>query len=807
MKQLKLKFICLFLVALINCNLFAALPSPQSIANPANDDELFFNFRLANFAPKTEKLMEQYCGWILDMKIDSESIWEYNSYNSHCVGFTTKYPAMFPIIAQIEYGETTDYGSLTEQSESYYFNHLIYIKDLKPNTTYHYRIVYRSEDMIIDDYSDDFVFTTKELTNDVIRIPEDMAGEPPYTLTQSGAKYVITKDFVCPTLFINIKANDIEIDLNGHTIIYDNESPVLVGDSWDDYAYGETASMGIRTGLWNYISTKVFNGVIKQGSNGGFGYIGVGFNPLYLGHMGEGSFNEVAGVTVDYYGGSISGMICGNGYIHHNVLYDRGTEVDDRHQGIKAMNTGGGTSNEISFNSLRRFRHQGIMGNGNKFYNELYSDSYATNSFLISLGGCTAAFNKLFGTGFNPVGMNWGSNSIIQHNFIYMHGTAPNQRSDEYDRISGIAGVRFTNYGDNEGTKNMIYEDNIIVLKAWAGCPTARGIWTATNPVDSGFVYRNNTVKTEILSYDDINFDLVEYCVTCVDLNGTSVVIGGDTLPPIYFDNNTFIGNAGLINFGSSYGVGGSGHFYNTKLEKINTFDAHFKPVRLGYYPFNTFNNLMIDTKIGDGINIDPPIFHHLGSTQGYMEVTYGSRSIITLWDLCKMNEDEENITIPNADVTIKIDNDKVLLTQTDDEGRIDFNILTVKNECKGNTKTRTEYKKYKIIIDGYDDAEYDVEDLLTYSIISLNCKTGIDDDAENSITLYPNAANDYITISGLLGNETITISDILANELINHTAANETESINVNSLADGSYLVNISNNKRIRNIKLVIKR
>jgi hypothetical protein len=292
-----------------------------------------------------------------------------------------------------------------------------------------------------------------------------------------------------------------------------------------------------------------------------------------------------------------------------------------------------------------------------------------------------------------------------------------------------------------------------------------------------------------------------------VDLNGTSVEIDGDTPPPVNFYNNTFIGNAGLINFGSSYGVGGSGHFYETTLEKINTFDNYFKPVRLGYYPFHTFNNLMIDTKIGDEINIDPPIFHHLGSTQGYMEITYGQRKLLSLWDICKMENDEEDITIPNANVTIQIDDNKVLLVQSDENGQIDFDILTVQNKCEGNTKTRTEYKNYTFLIDGYNQTHINVDYLKTAAVIVMNCITDIGNNYENSITLYPNAANDYITISGLFGNETITISDLEANKLITHIAHHETETISLNILTNGSYFVTVNNNNGIRVLKLIINR
>ena len=66
------------------------------------------------------------------------------------------------------------------------------------------------------------------------------------------------------------------------------------------------------------------------------------------------------------------------------MIIDRGTVVDDRHLGIKALVTENDPNTEVAYNSIRRFRHQGIMGSAYKHHNEVYSDSYATNSFLIA---------------------------------------------------------------------------------------------------------------------------------------------------------------------------------------------------------------------------------------------------------------------------------------------------------------------------------------------------------------------------------------------------------------------------------------
>ncbi|MDR2810259.1 MAG: hypothetical protein LBB84_06850, partial [Tannerellaceae bacterium] len=343
------------------------LKVPTSFSNPKNDDEYFFNYRLTNFAPDTEPFIKETFGSLLTF--EEIGFWEHTSYTSHVVGFTTNLPA----VSIVEYGETTDYGHTTAQSESYFYQHLHYIRGLESGKTYHYRFIAKDCDGVTIS-SGDHTFTPKHLTADIIRIPEDMEGDPPYVLTRNGGKYVITRDLSVPTMAINIKADHIEIDLDGHTIIYDNVPSKVVGSG----IYDEEATFGIRAGLWNYNSAKIWNGIIKQGINGGSGVAGQGYNPIFLNHMGGQSYNEIAGITVDYYGGSIDGMTTGNGHTHHNVLYDRGSVIDDRHAAVRAMATRTQTSNPnniFAFNSLRRFRHWGIGSTSGKVeHNELYSD-------------------------------------------------------------------------------------------------------------------------------------------------------------------------------------------------------------------------------------------------------------------------------------------------------------------------------------------------------------------------------------------------------------------------------------------------
>jgi hypothetical protein len=705
------------------------LVPPQPFAHPSNDDEYFFNYRLEHFAPATEPFIKETFGEV--PSFEEAGFWEHSAYTSCAVGFTTN----LPTISIIEYGETAAYGHTTTQSESYFFQHLHYIRGLEPGKTYHYRYLAQDHDGT-PITSADRTFTTRELTPDIIRIPEDMEGNAPYTLTQANARYVLTQDLTVPTLAINIKTNNIELDLDGHTIIYDDGPPTVTGTWWDAYAYNEEATFGIRAGLWNFVNYRILNGTIRQGRNGGTGFIGIGFNPLFLNHMGQ-TRNEVAGITVDYYGASVGGMVTGDGHIHHNVLYDRGTIIDNRHMAIRAISTGQDPQNDISYNSLRRFRHRGIDGRGKVDHNELYSDSFATNSFALGAGqNSRLTNNRIFGMGYNPVGIGWGNNFYVQGNFIYMRGFAPTKRDEEYDRKSAVAGMRVTNY-DGILYENMLFEDNIIVLKAEDNCTQARGIWTTNGPGDRNIAYRRNTVKVEALPGNLLNpedgakvsneapypyyNDNVNNALAAVTFSGSTVNHEGEPIvDPILFEDNHLIGNVNLLVIGEGYGICNSVWMYRTRMEKIEHDSEFFRPVRLGFWYWDTWNNRLVDTEyIGFGENEATPFF--FGGT-GRMEIHYGESKTLTLKN--------SSGTLANQSVTLTASEDNYRQTlRTDGSGRLNFDLLSVRHFKFGNSQetggitgkpTRTDYLRYTITVPGYNPLNRTLTQLQNSDVLTM---------------------------------------------------------------------------------------
>ena len=667
-------------------DLFAA---PVPFANPRNEDEYFFNYRLRQFAPDTEPFIKETFGSLF--RFDNAGFWEHTSYTSHVVGFATNLPAL----SRIEYGKTDGYGQQTEQNESYFYQHLHYLKGLEADSTYHYRILAQDYDGNLI-ASADRTFTLRKLPADVIRIPQDMEEKaPPYFLTRSDARYVLTQDLAAPALAININAHNVELDLDGHTIVYDDGQPDVAVSVWTDYAYNDKASAGIRAGLWNKTNFRILNGIIKQGRNGGRGFV-----PLYLFHMGE-TYNEIAGITVDYYGEDMGGMVTANGHVHHNVLYDRGTVIVDRHSAVRAIGSSAASSNpnnDFSFNSLRRFRHWGIGSTSGKVSrNELYSDSFDTNSFALAAGdNVEVSNNKIFGMGYLPIGIGWGSGLRVKENFIYLRGFAPTMRSQEYGRFSAIAGMRIT----DGNVKNLLYEDNVVVLKPEDGCNQARGIWGFNAAGNENIVYRRNTIKVEAMpgnlrnpekgaagtgadpaAYynDDVNYALAAVTFSARAGNAPE---GSPLASPVIFEDNRLIGNVNLVVIGEGYGICNSVWMYRTKLEKIAHDSEFFRPVRLGFWYWDTYNNRMVDTEcIGFGPAEMKPYFF---GGAGKMEICYGESKSLIL-------KNTQGAPLANLSLTLTLstepDDTYTQSLRTDASGRLSFDLLALRHYQYGNSQ------------------------------------------------------------------------------------------------------------------------
>ncbi|MCB4756109.1 MAG: hypothetical protein LHV69_03600 [Elusimicrobia bacterium] len=511
--------------------------------------------------------------------------WIRESQNSVAIGFETNLPSS----STVRYGISSVNENSTPGPDRYYYLHLHYLKNLQPNTNYMYQLV--ATDERGQQITRNGTFQTGSFPN-AVYIPGNM-GSPPYLLNQPDTTYIVTQDIVAQTRAFSIQADGVTLDLNGHTVTYDNGTPLVQNVGWDRYVYYDDSTFGVYVGLWNRpTGVKIYNGTIKQGANNGAGTIQYGFNPIYN-CTGE---VEIAGITADYSGDSVGGIIThwGTSYVHHNVVVDRGSVIDNRHQAIRAI-VGSGP-NPIHHNLVKRCRQIAIVYEGPYDSNELYIDSYATNAFgIVPYPGFEVSNNKIFGTGYHVNAIGWNTQINIHDNYIHLQGEVPNNRSDEYGAMSSVNGIRLTQYGGSfVPYENNIYTGNVLLIKGRNGTSTMRGVQFFSDPYVKNLVFSDNVVKVMVDDAQTSN-------AACVVAQGLP-----DRVPlqlPILYQNNRFISNICNIRFMDDYGGGGNHDFKGCTLVREGN-DSRYRTLINGFWYWDSYNNDFIDTTVEGGASL-----------------------------------------------------------------------------------------------------------------------------------------------------------------------------------------------------------
>jgi hypothetical protein len=531
---------------------------------------------------------EIYKAYGNDLKVADDGIWHYISENSAVFGWDSNLPAK----TYVAYGPMPNvYYWMTPISDANHFEHLHYLRNLQPNTTYHYQLVTIDERVQIV-RSEDRSFTTKRLENPIL-VPGIMQG-PPYVLDKPNATYIVTQDIKADSTAFNITGDGVTLDLGGHTVTY-NEKPGDPDPTTSERLYGWSASQGpcgIRTADGKK-EIHIVNGTIQQGAGNGTSKP-AGYYPVYLYRPQD---TEVAGLTVVYAGSQVSGIIVHNGHdgtrVHHNVIWDRGTDLYDRHRGSEAVAFDSAKevtqSLKCDHNLIKRTRHRGIVASEKTeiFNNEIYIDGYATNSFGIMYGKQGGAeklaihHNRVYGTGFHPIGIGCRdacSDVQVFANYIQMQGTTEEWRWEggegggDKDAItkSGIYpvnGIRLQAPKDN-----IHHFDNVIVVKgSGMGC-MMRGLWLVPDAgIGKNIDFRNNRVK--VVAEDPFAY-------------GFAVSAGGHggvaASPSITLEGNVIQSNIVNVQFGDNYGQGGPYLFIGNTFTKLGT-DSRYHTIRMGW--------------------------------------------------------------------------------------------------------------------------------------------------------------------------------------------------------------------------------
>lgn len=495
-----------------------------------------------------------------------EVTWTYVSQNSIAVGVSTTQAAK----TWVEFG-----GKKTAATDAH-FQHLHLLTGLETGKAVTYRVVAEGADGKRATTAD--ATLTPTAIEGAVRIPEDMQG-PPYVIDKPGT-YLVTKDVVCDGMGVEIKAANVTLDLNGHTLTYDEKPLPRPEGAWNVFRNQAPMGVVVRSSKG---PVRILNGRIAQGAANSAGVTpGVGYNPVFV----SGAATEIGGIEAVWSGDDVAGLFLhgGEGHeVHHCVTEDKGSGIKNRHQAI--CNIGYGGTGRAHHNLIKRSRHRGINALTEVDHNEVYVDSQATNAFGIDAPNkypFSIHHNRIYGRGEHPIGI--GATGNVQHgkvfaNYVEVENT---KGSTEYGN-TGSACYRMT-WG-SEADDIEVY-DNVFIVHArknafvykgkpeeshgravWIGLPKGkRDESTFTKP--RTILHHNTIIATN--AGDGAKAGGI--CVVCLNES-----------PNLVFEDNRVESNWANVLLGDGYGhAGGYAKFIRNTFVKVGNVEG-YATVRDGY--------------------------------------------------------------------------------------------------------------------------------------------------------------------------------------------------------------------------------
>jgi len=396
----------------------------------------------------------------------------------------------------------------------------------------------------------------------------------PYIVSTPNTEYILDGDISADGTAITIKASYVVINLNGHTITYNNVS----------------AGNGIESGDYNFHDIAVTYGQIIQGAAMSTGATyGIGNNPVqFKTYIVQNA--QVAGIYAKYGGQDVAGFQLGgdNHVVEYNTLEDvfgYGI-VTDRHSGISSIHMWGGYAN-IRNNTIVNARQRGIEvgSNSNVYNNTIGIRSICTNSAGVeALEGYIKIYgNTITGRGEHPIGIIAGNSIVgaahdieVYNNIIdtQVTGAGLEYNGPSYPgpttwiQADKAVGVRST-----PGVINLSVHDNTITVH---GDFNFQGVWSVDgSPVTMGAGARGLMLG---LRYNGQSMKVYNNTVTALDKDGTGYVAGiaidanidnntwynyqppaADFSPDLVVTGNTVTSNIYNVALGDDYGPS-SGH-------------------------------------------------------------------------------------------------------------------------------------------------------------------------------------------------------------------------------------------------------
>lgn len=428
----------------------------------------------------------------------------------------------------VEYGKTQQLGGKTATTVKPRWAQFHRLTELEPETQYYYRMVMVNPETGKQIQSDVLELKTHQIKN-AVYIPVDIEGQSPYILDQQNGNYVLKNDITADGTAIIVKAAGIKLDLDGHTIIFGNNSVEQV--------FGVQVISGG--------SCKVLNGKIVQGERSSDYSAAI---RSYKNNQGT----EICGITTDVHLKNAFPMMFRHDQleVHHNNIYSRVTELESRHYPGNALLQVHATGKDVSIhdNLITEGCHRGILAkemsggtleNLEINHNDIQHHQQYVNGYAIAPGsGAKVHHNRITSTG-RAVHLTGGGTEFYE-NYIdtkgHMHlSDLPAQTRPFHHRLIELHGIKFE--GRN-AKKCKIYNNYVRITQPQP--VDSKGIGDPANKMANGVYIKSRATSIEhgklLDSSQNWEKDRWKFYYVRYDPNKPPVKIAGN-------DSNTLYGN------------------------------------------------------------------------------------------------------------------------------------------------------------------------------------------------------------------------------------------------------------------------
>ncbi len=373
----------------------------------------------------------------------------------------------------VEYGTTENLGLRTSETKNPRWAHLHRLNGLTPGNTYYYRMVVVEDGRKVESELEQLTPKRKEGT---VYFTGDLQGNFPCLLDKDNTYYVLTEDIAAGGTAIRVEGKNITLDLNGHTVIFGNNTPEQV--------------FGVE--IDSESNCKVINGIIIQGERSGEYSAAI---RSYKKNHGT----EVFGITTDVHLRNAFPMMFRHGQltVHHNDIYSRVTELESRHYPGNALLVvyGNGENIHIHNNLFSEGCHRGIALSGPSSseinHNDIQHHQQYVNGYAIAPGsGADVHHNKITSTG-RGVHLT-GDGTKFHDNYIDIKGhqhlsDLPAKTRPFHHRLVELHGIKF----EGKNSKNCkIYNNYVRIIQSQPVDSDGQGL--PADKMENGVYFRSN---------------------------------------------------------------------------------------------------------------------------------------------------------------------------------------------------------------------------------------------------------------------------------------------------------------------------